>query len=246
MDGIHAVHPHEDEIEVECRQCCRGKRADQCIAGRANATGENRGDRVVGQSVEDLGDRRRVGDHREVRDVEEMVGQLPGGGSGGEADGEAGLDQLGRRMGDRGLLVGLACLLGLEARFFGGEHRHTSGATVDLGEQTVGIEEVEIAAHGHVGDLEQIDQFAHAHRAVSADHVENDLVALLGQHVDTLPGGIPRSQQSDVGFRDGVLGFERGTRHRDVRRRVVARVHTDVMCRTWRPRSDDPLNPGFP
>ena len=56
------------------------------------------------------------------------------------------------------------------------------GAAVHLLEQAGRGERVEVAADRHLGDLEELGQLADAHRPLAADLIDDQLVALGGEH----------------------------------------------------------------
>ncbi len=98
------VHAEEQHVEVERGDRGHGERADERVGRRAYPAGEHH--RLVGPAadVQGLGDRDRVGDHRQAGHVDQSPGQLGGGGAGGERDGGAGPDELRGVLGDRRLL----------------------------------------------------------------------------------------------------------------------------------------------
>ncbi|GMA88224.1 hypothetical protein GCM10025868_34740 [Angustibacter aerolatus] len=50
------------------------------------------------------------------------------------------------------------------------------------GDQAAAVERGDVASHGHVGDVEQVDQVGHPHAAVGAHLLEDALLALPGEH----------------------------------------------------------------
>ena len=54
---------------------------------------------------------------------------------------------------------------------------------MDLLEQTALIEDLEIAANGHVGDAELAHEVGHTDRAVFAHTIEDECLALPGEHL---------------------------------------------------------------
>ena len=56
---------------------------------------------------------------------------------------------------------------------------------MDLLEQPALIEDLEIAANGHVGDAELAHEVGHTDRAVFADAIEDECLALPGEHQST-------------------------------------------------------------
>ena len=110
------------------------------------------------------------------------LGERPGGRAGRQADCQIGTDQLERRRGDCVLLAALAFLLGDEAGLVRTRVAESGGATVDLLDQSLLGELVEIASDRHLRDVEQFGEVADAHRARSADCVDDDVVALVGEH----------------------------------------------------------------
>ena len=83
---------------------------------------------------------------------------------------------------DRVLLAHVAQRLGLEAGLVGGAFVAQRRAAVHLQQQAGLVEQVEIAAHGHVADGQQRGQLADAHGAAAADLGDDHLVALACQH----------------------------------------------------------------
>jgi hypothetical protein len=53
---------------------------------------------------------------------------------------------------------------------------------MDLLEQTALIEDLEIAADGHVGDAELAHKVCHTDRAVLSDTIKDECLALPGEH----------------------------------------------------------------
>ena len=65
------------------------------------------------------------------------------------------------------------------------------GAAVDLLQQPVLVEDLEVAPDGHVGDAELARKLGDADRAGLADPVEDERLALAGEHRTPLP--VPRA-----------------------------------------------------
>ncbi|GAB3858392.1 hypothetical protein GCM10029963_58020 [Micromonospora andamanensis] len=109
-----------------------------------------------------------------------MPGQFGGGGAGGERDRGPRPDQLRGTRRDGRLLGLLTHRLRLESRLVGGPG--DGGAAVHLGEQAAFVQQVQVAADGHVGDAELGGQLADAYAAGHADPVEDRRMALLREH----------------------------------------------------------------
>ncbi len=186
--AVHAVHPQEHQVQVQRLQRPHGDRADQGVRGRAHPSGE---DDVRGRpgpalraarSQEGVRDPGGVGDHREVGDQRQLPGQRPRRGAGREPHGGPGGDEGRRLHRDRVLLGGLPVPLGLEAGLVGAGGAPGGGAAVHLVELTLGRQGVEVAADGHVRDVQQQRQLADPYGATLPHLVQDPVLTLGCQH----------------------------------------------------------------
>ena len=91
------------------------------------------------------------------------------------------------RVGDGVLLALLEGRLGGEARLEQGVAGDRRRAAVDLLEQAPLVEDLEVAADGHVRHAELADEVGDADRPVLADPVEDEGLALAGEHQYAIP-----------------------------------------------------------
>ena len=114
--AVHAVHAHEDGVDVQGVQRRDRQRPDQRVRRRPQATGQQHRDGVRPRAVQHVGHPDRVGDDREAGDVDAGAGRrrdvvVPAE----TAIAEPGCDQAGGPRGDRLLLGELPRRLRLEA-----------------------------------------------------------------------------------------------------------------------------------
>ena len=183
IDG-HPVHPHEEDVDVQRAQRRDGERADERVRWRAHTSGQDHRQVRPPLGVQHVRDLQRVGDDGQAGDVEEVVCEQPGGGTRRQADRLPRLDQRARGACDRLLLLDLLVRLGLEAGLVGAHPARSRRTSVHLVHEPGGREHVEIAAHRHVGHAEQLRQLADARGARAEDFLEDQLLTLLGEHLD--------------------------------------------------------------
>jgi len=80
----------------------------------------------------------------------------------------------------------LECRLRREAGFEQGVTGDRGRPAVDLLEETALMEDLQVAADGHVGDTEIADEVGHAHGSVLPDTVKDEGLALSRKHQATL------------------------------------------------------------
>ena len=137
--------------------------------------------------VEDIGDPDRVGHDGQARDVAEPLGERVGRRAGRDRDGHAGLDERDGRIGDGVLLAPAGAPTWPRTRARTAALPAIDGrAAVDLLEQAALVEDLEVAADGHVRHAELAHEVGDADRAVLADAVEDECLALTREHQATL------------------------------------------------------------
>ena len=164
---------------------------DERVRWGADAAGQHDGAVGTLRLVQHLGDANRVGDDGEIGDVDDVVRQLPRRGAGSDADRATRPDRRGTRHRDGVLLAHVAQRLGFETGLVGRAFVAQRRAAVHLQQQPCLVEQVEIAAHGHVADGQKRCQFADANRAAATHLGDDDLVSLTCQH--TRRNGVDRT-----------------------------------------------------
>ena len=178
----HAVDAQEDDVHVDVAQRTHGEGPHEGIGGRAYATGEDDGLVAAATVVEDLRRRDRVGDDGEARHPGQTPGDLIGGAAGRDGHGHAGLHQGRSAAGDGHLGLVFQGALRVEARLVHRGLTQQGRAAVDLEEMPLPLEHLEVAAHGHVRDIQGTHELGHAHRSVSAQSLQDVGVSLWCQH----------------------------------------------------------------
>ena len=183
---IHAVHADEDEVDVDRAQCGHGEWSGQRVGWRPHATGQD--DRLIvpADLVEHVRDSDRIGHDGEARDAGEPLGQRVRRGPGRDRDRHPGLGERDGRIGDRIFLALLECRLRREAGFEQGVTGDRGRPAVDLLEETALMEDLQVAADGHVGDTEIADEVGHTYGSVLPDTVKDEGLALSRKHQATL------------------------------------------------------------
>jgi hypothetical protein len=103
-------------------------------------------------------------------------------GARGEADHLTGAHERACRLGDRLLLVAATVQPRLEAGIVRVRLRQRGRAAVHLRQPALLGQHVEIAADGHVRDVEQVRQLVHADGAARANFVQKEFLTMAGQH----------------------------------------------------------------
>ena len=104
------------------------------------------------------------------------------------AIGHPGLDERDRGIGDGVLLALLESRLGREPGLEQRRARDRRRPAVDLLEQPALVEDLEVAADGHVGHAELAHEVGDPDRAVLADPVEDECLALPSEHRSRVTG----------------------------------------------------------
>ncbi len=177
-----AVHAEEQHVDVKGAKGRDRDGPDQRVGRRAHPAREDHREVGPAHAVEHVRDLDRVRDDRQVRNVEQVVGEAPGRRAGGEADRLAGLDESARGSGDRLLLVELAMRLRLESRLVRAQPTRSRGTAVNLVDEAGRREHVEVAPDGHVGDVEQLGQLANTDRAAASNFIDDQFLTLFGEH----------------------------------------------------------------
>ena len=178
----HAVHAHEEGVDVEGADGRERDRADERVRRRADTAGEHDGQIRPVVAVEHRRHLERVRQDRQVGDVLQVVREPPRRRAGRQRDRLAGLDERGRRLRDRLLLAQLPVRLRLEARLVGALARGGGGAAVDLLDQAGRGERVEVTADRHLRHVQELGELADADRAAAADLLDDEHLALAGEH----------------------------------------------------------------
>ena len=142
--------------------------------------------------VEHVGHPDRVGDDGQPGHVRQPLGQGERRRPGGDRHRHPGLGQADGRIGDGVLLGLLERRLDGEAGLEHGRPGDRGRTAVDLLEQPALVEDLEVAPDGHVRHAELADEVGDADRAVLADAIEDERLALARQHQAALPNSIRR------------------------------------------------------
>jgi hypothetical protein len=129
------------------------------------------------------GDPHRLGDHREVRDVQQLVRQREGRRTARQGDRRTRRDQFGRGACDVLLGGQFQAGLGLEARFVRARLDHRDRAAVHLLQHALAGERVEVTADRHVRHAELAGQLVDPDTAPAANLVEDQGSPLLREEV---------------------------------------------------------------
>ena len=179
----HSVHAHEEHVDVERTERRRRDRADERVGGRPDAAREDDGQVGPLLGVEDVGDRQRVRDDRQVRAC-------------GAGAWRAARSSCRRRARPPDRARRARSRPGRSPpspRPAGGTSprspaRRRSGATASSPRRAPSrpgphcASSVEVAPNGHLGHSELLRQFAHAHRAVAANLLDDHHLTLSGEH----------------------------------------------------------------
>ena len=184
---VDAVHAEDQRVDVQRAQRGDGDRAGQGVRGGAHPAGEDHREVVAGRVVQQLGHAGGVGDDGQVGDVAQLVRDRVGGGAGRDGDRGARVDHRRGGAGDRGLLHRVHLGLDLEARLVRAPAADRGGAAVDLADQPLLGQRLDVTAHRHVGDAEDVDQLGDARPTVAVDLVQDPLLTLTCKH-----GQLPR------------------------------------------------------
>ena len=176
------VDAHEEQVDMERPERVHGDRTDERVGRSAHAAREDDGQIGPRLAVEDVRDLDRVRDDGQVAHVADLVREAPRRRAGREPDRLPRLDERARRQRDRLLLLELPVRLRLEARFVRAQPLARRRAAVHLLDEPGRREDVEVAADGHVGHVEELGQLADAHGSSAADLREDEHLSLPGQH----------------------------------------------------------------
>ena len=176
------MHAEEEDVEVQRANGADGDRPDERVRRGPHAAGQDDREIGPGRPVQDVGHLDRVRDDGQVGDVREMVGEPPGGRPGAQADRLSGLDEPAGCARDRFLLDQLPVGLRLEPGLFRAQAAPQRRAAVHLLDEPCRGQHVDIAADGHLRDGEEAGELAHADAALTADLVDDQLLALCGKH----------------------------------------------------------------
>ncbi|OIQ71328.1 hypothetical protein GALL_470560 [mine drainage metagenome] len=181
----------EQTVDAQRAECGHRERPDQRVGRRAGPAGQHHVETGARRAVQGLGDGQGVRHDRQRtqgRGLGDQCGEQVGRRSCGQRDRRVRLDEGERCARDRLLLPGGPGALRLETRLVARATalRRVDGAAVHTPQQTRLRELADVPADGHVGDAEALDQVGDADRTAGAHHRDDLVLALPGEHVNSI------------------------------------------------------------